>query len=100
MTLYLFVPDETAEGSTCQGTCAATWPPLTVDGEPAAGDNVTADLGTFQRQDSGEMQVTANDWPLYTFVEDEEPGDVTGQGFDEDWWTLSPDGTANRDPSG
>jgi len=100
MTLYLFAPDESADGSSCQESCAATWSPLTVDGEPAAGDDVTAELTTFERADSGEMQVTANDWPLYTYTQDEAPGDANGQAVEDAWWTVRPDGTATRDSSG
>ncbi|PGF17012.1 plastocyanin [Natrinema sp. CBA1119] len=93
MTLYMFVPDAEAGGeSTCYGNCAVTWPPLTVDGEPTAGDGVTAPLTTIERQ-NGEMQVVANDRPLYHFTQDEEPGDATGQGVNEVWWVLDPSGT-------
>lgn len=93
MTLYMFVPDGEAPGeSTCYGNCAVTWPPLTVDSEPIAGDGVTADLTTIERG-TGEMQVVANDWPLYYFAQDEEPGDATGQGANDVWWVLDPSGT-------
>lgn len=95
MTLYMFVADGAEDGSTCYGNCAVTWPPLTVDGEPVAGDNVMADLATFQR-DTGETQVVANDWPLYYFNQDEEPGDANGQDANDAWWVLGPDGTPIR----
>ncbi|MHB9288747.1 hypothetical protein ACKVMT_17085 [Halobacteriales archaeon Cl-PHB] len=99
MTLYMFDSDTQGEGaSTCSDSCANAWPPLTVDGEPTAGDGVTADLSTLERAD-GAMQVAANGWPLYHFASDESPGDAKGQGVDGFsglWWVLAPDGTPMR----
>jgi predicted lipoprotein with Yx(FWY)xxD motif len=93
MTLYMFDQDTKGAGSsTCSGGCAESWPPLTVEGEPMAGDDVTAALTTFERG-GDEMQVAAGGWPLYYFAGDEEPGDANGQGVNEVWWVLRPDGT-------
>lgn len=92
MTLYMFDSDTQGEAaSTCYDGCAEAWPPLTVEDEPNAGDNVTAELMTFERDD-GSMQVSANGWPLYFFQNDEEPGDVVGQGVNDVWWVLDPAG--------
>lgn len=96
MTLYMFDQDTQGTGeSTCGEGCASSWPPLTVDGDPAAGDEVTADLSTFERED-GSLQVAANGWPLYSFANDEEPGDTNGQGIDSVRWVLRLDGTPIR----
>lgn len=96
MTLYLFTPDA-GGASTCTGGCAETWPPLTVDGEPAAGDGVDESLlGTVERDD-GSTQVTYADHPLYTYAADGEPGDVTGQGVGGKWWVVGADGEAIED---
>lgn len=93
MTLYMFDPDTRGEGaSECYDDCANAWPPLTVDDDPTGGDGVTADLTTFERDD-GEMQVAAAGWPLYYFASDEEAGDAKGQGINDVWWVLTPDGT-------
>lgn len=93
LTLYMFDSDTQGEGaSTCYDGCATAWPPVTVDGEPTAGDDVTAELTTFDRED-GTSQVGANGWPLYYFAQDEAPGDVEGQGANDVWWVLRPDGT-------
>lgn len=97
-TLYMFDPDTQGAGeSACQDGCAEAWPPLTLeDGETAStGENVAADLSTFERED-GTRQVAANGWPLYYFANDEEPGDATGQGVNDVWWVLEPDGTPIR----
>ena len=93
MTLYMFDSDTEGESmSTCTNGCAETWPPLTVTGEPSTGDDVTAQLATFERE-TGETQVMAGGWPLYYFAPDQQPGDATGQGVNNIWWVLSPDGT-------
>ena len=95
-TLYMFDRDTRGSGSsTCRGDCAGAWPPLTVDGQPTAGADVTAELTTFER-DGGGRQVAAGGWPLYTFANDEAPGDVNGQGAGGVWWVLAPDGTPKR----
>ncbi len=91
VTLYLFTQDEGGE-SACYDGCADNWPPLTVDGDPTAGDGVTADLGTTERDD-GSTQVTAGEWPLYYFAGDENPGDANGQGLNDAWYVLAPDGS-------
>lgn len=96
MTLYMFDPDAEEDGSACTGGCADAWPPLTVEDEPTAGDDVTATLGTITRED-GSTQVTAGEWPLYYYAQDEAPGDVAGQGVNDVWYVLGPDGEPVRD---
>lgn len=96
MTLYLFEPDEQGE-STCYDDCAESWPPLTVEGEPVAGDGADdALLGTTERDD-GATQVTYDGWPLYHWAGDEEPGDTNGQGVQDVWWVVGPDGAPVSD---
>jgi predicted lipoprotein with Yx(FWY)xxD motif len=65
-TLYLFVPDP-PDKSTCYGTCAAYWPPVT--GTPVAGTGVTGKLGTIRRSDGGKQ---------VTYVGDSGPGQANG----------------------
>ena len=91
-TLYVFVPDN-AGAPTCYDDCATAWPPLLTEGDPAAGDGVTAtDLATTERTDGG-TQVTFKGWPLYYFQGDQAAGDTNGQGLNEVWWVVGPDGT-------
>jgi len=96
MTLYLFVAD-TGTASTCYTSCANVWPPLLTDGTPQAGTGVDASLlGTTTRTD-GKVEVTYAGHPLYYFVKDKAPGDITGQGingFGGLWWVVSPAGAA------
>jgi predicted lipoprotein with Yx(FWY)xxD motif len=74
-TLYSFAPD-TPDHSTCYGTCAAYWPPVT--GSPTAGPGVTlSKIGTTARTD-GTIQVTYAGHPLYTYIGDTAPGQASG----------------------
>lgn len=88
MTLYLFTQDEEGE-SVCYGDCAEAWPPLVVDDSPNIPDGLPGEFDTTERDD-GSMQVTYNGMPLYYFVSDEAPGDVTGQGVNDVWFVVNP----------
>jgi predicted lipoprotein with Yx(FWY)xxD motif len=73
-TVYWFAADTTGK-STCYGTCAGYWPPVT--GTPAAGPGIPGHFGTVKRSD-GTTQVTYNGHPLYTYVGDTAPGQAFG----------------------
>jgi predicted lipoprotein with Yx(FWY)xxD motif len=90
-TLYVFVPDA-GGASTCYDQCEENWPPLV--GAVQAGEGIDASLlGTTERTD-GSVQVTYAGWPLYTFAGDAAAGDTNGQGLNEIWWVVAPDGSA------
>ena len=89
MTLYLFTQDKPGE-SVCYDSCAENWPPLTVEGSPTAKSELPGTLGTTDRQD-GTSQVTYNEWPLYYWVQDQQPGDATGHGVNDVWFVVAPD---------
>lgn len=92
-TLYMFEPDSPTK-STCMGSCEANWPVVAASKAPSHTADVSAKLAVIDRSD-GKKQVVAGDWPLYTFVGDEGPGDVTGQGlntFGGLWYVVSPAG--------
>jgi len=100
LTLYMFDQDtQGADSSACAGGCAEAWPPLTTEGEPSTGEGTTVELTTFERE-GGRTQVVAGGWPLYYFADDEAPGDVNGQGVNDVWWVLAPDGTPVRTGGG
>lgn len=93
-TVYLFVPDQ-GTTSVCYGNCAGAWPPVLTHGAPLAGTGATASLlGTTTRKD-GSTEVTYAGHPLYYFIADKAPGDVTGQklnNFGGPWYVVSPAG--------
>jgi predicted lipoprotein with Yx(FWY)xxD motif len=93
-TLYLFKADVGTK-SMCFGACATAWPPLQTGGKPAVRSGARAALvGTTKRSD-GARQVTYNGHPLYLFIKDHKPGDVTGEGvtaFGAAWFAVSPAG--------
>ncbi len=91
--LYVFLNDSPGK-SACTGGCLQAWPPLRVEGEPAAGEGVDAGLlGTIVREDDGTTQVTYADWPLYYYAGDMGPGETNGQGRGGVWYLIAPDGT-------
>lgn len=94
LTLYYFQKDQNGK-SACYGACEKGWPPLTTEGAPQAGEGAMASkLGTTERKD-GTVQVTYNNWPLYTFVEDKKPGEDNGtdsKAFGASWYPLHPNG--------
>ena len=78
LTLYWFAPD-TSTSSTCFGSCAVYWPP--VSGSPTAGPGVTGKLGTIKRPGGG-LQATYDGHPLYTYIGDSGPGQANGDKLD------------------
>jgi predicted lipoprotein with Yx(FWY)xxD motif len=93
-TLYLFEKD-TGTTSTCDGGCAAAWPPLTTSTNPkAAGAAVAGKIATSKRPD-GTSIATYGGHPLYTYAGDAAAGDTNGQGLDEfgaGWYVVAPSG--------
>lgn len=76
--LYTYTADEPG-GMGCDVPCLKVWPPLLLPPGVTipVGGSGTSGLGTFPRGDR--LQVTFNGLPLYTFVKDTSPGQVTGQ---------------------
>jgi predicted lipoprotein with Yx(FWY)xxD motif len=98
MTLYMFVPDQKKNGRpTCYDECAQAWPAFEAPADLTAGEGLEqAMLGTVERDD-GTTQVTYNDLPLYYFSGDQAAGDLEGQGLNDVWWVLSPEGEPVKD---
>ena len=82
MTLYTF--DKDAGGkSACYDDCAVNWPPLI-----AAADAVAdAEYGLTDRTD-GTKQWTYDGKPLYLWIKDQKPGDMTGDGVKGVWHVV------------
>jgi predicted lipoprotein with Yx(FWY)xxD motif len=85
-TLYLFTKDAPGT-SNCNDDCAANWPPFYADDGVTLPDGVAGELGEIDRDD-GTEQTTYNGWPLYYWINDQAPGDTTGQGVGEVWYVV------------
>lgn len=100
-TVYLLTADSPGHSS-CSAQCLQFWPLVSAPGgtgTPAA-QGVGAALGATKAT-SGASMLTAAGWPLYTFVKDQAPGDINGQGkksFGGTWYAVSPSGTAITAP--
>ena len=92
MTLYMFTND-TANKSNCDANCLKAWPPLlTKTSAVAGGAGVSNSLiGTATLAD-GTKIVTYNKMPLYYWAADTKAGDATGQGVNDVWYVIGPDG--------
>ena len=94
--IYLFTR-EPGTKSRCYGECAVAWPPVYTRGKPRALRGVDADLlGTTKRR-GGRRQVTYNGHPLYYYVTDTKPGQITCQDITEfggTWLVVDPQGNA------
>jgi predicted lipoprotein with Yx(FWY)xxD motif len=94
--LYLFTR-ERGSRSRCYGACARAWPPFFARRAPAARSGADASLtGTTRRRD-GRRQATYRGHPLYYYVSDRRPGEVTCQDVTEfggTWLVVSPRGRA------
>ncbi|MGH6680894.1 MAG: COG4315 family predicted lipoprotein, partial [Bradyrhizobium sp.] len=83
MTLYTF--DKDAKGrSACNGKCAVNWPVL------KAGAGAKSDHGyTVVKRNDGSMQWAYKGKPLYTWIKDAKPGDITGDGLLHGAWHVA-----------
>jgi predicted lipoprotein with Yx(FWY)xxD motif len=86
--LYYFSDDRTAGGvSTCYDDCASKWPPFYVQTLTVPGSLRTADFATITRTD-GSKQTTFKGWPLYRSSRDQAPGDIFGNGMEDNIWHI------------
>lgn len=81
-TLYRFDRDR-REVSTCHRICAQLWPPYEAD----TGDSAGGDFTIVERAD-GQRQWAWRGHPMYYWVHDKKPGDVTGDEVNEVWHVL------------
>jgi len=82
MTLYIYDPDEPGT-SHCFDQCAANWPPAVA----TEADKPVGDLTIIERPD-GTLQWADEGQPLYTFIKDKKPGDVTGDNMNSVWHVV------------
>ncbi len=83
MTLYTFTKDSGGK-SVCNGKCAVNWPPLMAASGEKGGDGYS-----MIKRDDGKMQWAYKGKPLYTWVKDKKPGDITGDGVSNGAWQLA-----------
>jgi predicted lipoprotein with Yx(FWY)xxD motif len=82
MTVYTF--DKDAGGkSMCNGDCAKNWPPMMAP----AGAKAEGKWSVIKRDD-GTMQYAYDGKPLYTFMKDEKPGEMKGDGMKDVWHVM------------
>jgi predicted lipoprotein with Yx(FWY)xxD motif len=82
MTVYIYDKD-TKGTSNCYSECAEYWSPV----KATANDKPVGDLTIIKRTD-GTLQWTDGGKPLYTFVNDKKPGDVTGDNKNNVWHVV------------
>ncbi|MBI5533615.1 MAG: hypothetical protein HY898_12925 [Deltaproteobacteria bacterium] len=92
LTLYVLKSDTPGTGgttpvSTCGSGCTGSWPPFTAMPATVPAGLSVSDFGSFNRG-GGVMQTTYKGWPLYLFVGDTSPGNVTGDGLGGVWFAV------------
>jgi len=88
-TLYHFAPD--IEGiSACTGGCVEAWPIFDVDTLTVGEGLDPTDFEQITHPDGG-TQLTYKGWPLYYYVDDQQPEEVNGDGKNEMWFVAKPD---------
>jgi predicted lipoprotein with Yx(FWY)xxD motif len=86
MTLYTFDKDPANSGkSECVAQCAKAWPPLMAPSDAKA----MGEYSVITRADRMK-QWAYKGKPLYTWVKDTKPGDMTGDGFRNVWRVARP----------
>jgi predicted lipoprotein with Yx(FWY)xxD motif len=85
MTLYSLSGERSGKFICKSSPCTQAWHPLSASGTPSGS---VGSLGSVKRPD-GTRQATYKSMPLYTFVQDQQPGDAKGQGIkDVGTWTA------------
>jgi predicted lipoprotein with Yx(FWY)xxD motif len=92
-TLYMYTKDAQNKPSTCDGTCATTWPPAIASGTPKAGAGLDTTKLTELKRTDGTEQLAYNGWPLYRYAKDVKAGDDAGQAVGGVWYVV--DATGN-----
>jgi predicted lipoprotein with Yx(FWY)xxD motif len=97
-TLYLFTKDSKDPAkSTCDGECAAKWPPVLAESDVKLTGVDVSLVGRVTRAD-GTQQVTVGGWPIYTFAKDTAPGQTNGHGVDGNWFVIEAAGCKSSAP--
>ena len=103
----MFKPDEKSTSahqklSTCNGACAAVWPPVLASGTPAVAGKANPSLIGLTTRSDGTKQVTYNGLPLYYYAADTKAGQATGNHLKDGfglWLGMLPTGKLAPDGS-
>ncbi|MES2400300.1 MAG: hypothetical protein V4573_09975 [Pseudomonadota bacterium] len=83
MTLYTFDRDVAGSGkSACEGDCAVKWPPVMA----SASDQPSGDFTIVTRSNGRQWAYKGK--PVYTWPEDQEPGDKYGDNYLKVWHII------------
>ena len=82
MTLYTYLKD-TPQQSNCNDGCAMQWPPVVATGAPPS------DAWTVVTRTDGSKQWAYRGKPLYGWIKDARPGDLTGEGVANGAWKIA-----------
>lgn len=77
--------------SNCNDACAQAWPPVPASAKDNAKVADPSLLGEVTRAD-GSKQLTVAGWPMYLYAADTAAGQTNGQGVNQVWWAVQPDG--------
>ena len=82
MTLYTYLKD-TPTQSNCNDACAVQWPPVAATGAPPG------DAWTIVTRNDGSKQWAYRGMPIYGWIKDSKPGDITGEGVANGAWKIA-----------
>lgn len=82
MTLYTYLKD-TPQQSNCNDGCAMQWPPVVATSAPPS------DAWTVVTRNDGSKQWAYRGKPLYGWIKDARPGDLTGEGVANGAWKIA-----------
>jgi predicted lipoprotein with Yx(FWY)xxD motif len=86
-TLYFFTKDSNGT-SACTGACLTKWPPFSPASVVAPSLLKASDFSTVSRAD-GTQQTEYMGKPLYYFANDNQSGDMNGNGFNNIWYVAN-----------
>jgi predicted lipoprotein with Yx(FWY)xxD motif len=88
MTLYVFADDKKLSSS-CTGECLKNWPIFTYDNKKITDfkDLLSKRMNVIKRTD-GTYQYAYGEKPVYYYIGDKVPGDITGNGMNSGKWSI------------
>jgi predicted lipoprotein with Yx(FWY)xxD motif len=100
MTVYWYTADKKGSGvSSCTGSCAVAWPPVTAPVRLPAGVKLSGPIGYIVRS-NGQHQVTVDGYPIYRYAGDKAPGQTNGDGIGGKWYIVKAKKSAGSSSSG